>query len=65
MSPEAFAKLVDLLRPMLEVDPIRLGSHEPILPEIVVAIGSIPWRVQLQRVRQNIRSIDVISLEID
>jgi hypothetical protein len=29
MSPEAFAKLVDLLRPMLEVDPIRLGSHEP------------------------------------
>jgi hypothetical protein len=39
MSPEAFAMLVDLLRPMLEVDPIRLGSHEPILPEIVVAIG--------------------------
>jgi hypothetical protein len=25
---------------MLEVDPIRLGSHEPIVPEIVVAIGA-------------------------
>jgi hypothetical protein len=31
--------LVDLLRPMLEVDPIRLGSHESIIPEIVIAIG--------------------------
>jgi hypothetical protein len=39
MSPDTFAKLVDLLRPMLEVDPIRLGTHEPIIPEVVVAIG--------------------------
>jgi hypothetical protein len=39
MSTEAFATLVDLLRPMLEVDPIRLGSHEPIIPEIAVATG--------------------------
>ena len=39
MSPATFAKLVDLLRPQLEVDPIRLGSHQPIIPEVVVAVG--------------------------
>jgi hypothetical protein len=39
MSPEIFTKLVDLHRPQLQGDPMRLGSHQPIIPEVVAAIG--------------------------
>ena len=39
MTPETFDKLVQELKPYIVVDSRRLGSHQPIYPEIVVGIG--------------------------